>query len=69
MPLIEKIANQNGTISVWELKETANDLLKTCKLNSADNDRLESFKAEKRQKEFLATRILLQNLLFQQIRN
>ena len=63
MPLIEKIANQNGTIGVWELKETANDLLKDCKLNSTDTERLESFKAEKRQKEFLASRLLLQNLL------
>lgn len=63
MPLIEKIANQNGTIGVWELKETADDLLKSCTLNSDDTARLESFKAEKRQKEFLATRILLQNLI------
>nr|WP_321355471.1 4'-phosphopantetheinyl transferase superfamily protein [uncultured Draconibacterium sp.] len=63
MPLIEKIANKNGTIGVWELKETADDLLKDCKLNSTDSERLESFKAEKRRKEFLASRLLLQNLL------
>ncbi|WP_319499419.1 4'-phosphopantetheinyl transferase superfamily protein [uncultured Draconibacterium sp.] len=63
MPLIEKIANQNGTIGVWELKETADDLLKSCHLNSADTARLETFKAEKRRKEFLATRLLLQKLL------
>ncbi|WP_297100053.1 4'-phosphopantetheinyl transferase superfamily protein [uncultured Draconibacterium sp.] len=63
MPLIEKIANQNGTIGVWELKETADDLLKTVELNPADTERLESFKTENRQKEFLATRILLQNLI------
>jgi len=63
MPLIEKIANQNGTIGVWELKETADDLLKSCTINSDDTARLESFKAEKRRKEFLATRLLLQNLI------
>ncbi|KJF42746.1 4'-phosphopantetheinyl transferase family protein [Draconibacterium sediminis] len=63
MPLIEKIANQNGTIGVWELKETVADLLKSCTLNSDDTARLATFKAEKRQKEFLATRLLLQNLI------
>jgi len=63
MPLIEKIANQNGTIGVWELKETVADLLKSCILNSDDTARLATFKAEKRRKEFLATRILLHNLI------
>ncbi|WP_319478797.1 4'-phosphopantetheinyl transferase superfamily protein [uncultured Draconibacterium sp.] len=63
MPLIEKIANQNGTIGVWELKETSDDLLKSCHLNSVDKARLVTFKAEKRRKEFLATRLLLQKLL------
>jgi phosphopantetheinyl transferase len=63
MPLIEKIANQNGTIGVWELKETVADLLKSGTLNSDDAVRLATFKAEKRQKEFLATRLLLQKLI------
>lgn len=63
MPLIEKITIENGTIGVWELKETADDLLKICKLNLSDTARLETFKAEKRRKEFLASRLLLQTLL------
>ncbi|QIA08961.1 4'-phosphopantetheinyl transferase family protein [Draconibacterium halophilum] len=63
MPLTQKITIQNGTIGVWNLKETADDLLKICKLNPSDTGRLESFKAEKRRKEFLASRLLLQTLL------
>ncbi|WP_320113473.1 4'-phosphopantetheinyl transferase superfamily protein [Draconibacterium orientale] len=63
MPLIEKIANQNGTIGVWELKEAADDLLKKVKLTPVETARLATFKAEKRRKEFLASRLLLQQLL------
>ena len=63
MPLIKKIANQNGIIGLWELKETADDLLKTCKLNPSDTKQLKNFGAERRRKEFLASRLLLQKLL------
>ena len=63
MPLIEKITIGNSTIGVWELKETADDLLQICNLNLADTGRLETFKAEKLRKEFLGSRLLLQTLL------
>ncbi|AHW62050.1 Phosphopantetheinyl transferase [Draconibacterium orientale] len=63
MPLIEKIENQNSTIGIWELKEAADDLLKEVKLTPVETARLATFKAEKRRKEFLASRLLLQQLL------
>ena len=63
MPLIEKKENKDNTIGVWELKESAEDLLKICELNSTDSTHFATFKAEKRRKEFLASRLLLQQLL------
>lgn len=63
MPLIEKIKTKNGTIGIWELQETADELLKNCPLHPADLERLKTFRAEKRRCEFLAGRLLLQNLL------
>lgn len=63
MPLIEKITNQNGTIGVWELIETADDLEQNGNLSPADMVRLKTLRFEKRRKEFLASRLLLQNLL------
>nr|WP_319512215.1 4'-phosphopantetheinyl transferase superfamily protein [uncultured Draconibacterium sp.] len=63
MPLIEKITIPDGTIGLWELSETADDLLKVCQLNPTDTARLAGFTAEKRRKEFMASRLLLQKLL------
>ena len=63
MPLIEITSNQHGTIGMWELTEKADELLRICRLSTADQKRLEALKVEKRKKEFLATRILLQSIL------
>lgn len=63
MPLIDITSNQHGTIGIWELTEKADELLKVCKLSTADQKRLQELKVEKRKKEFLAARILLQSIL------
>lgn len=62
MPLIDQINNQYGTIGLWELKESVDDLMPACQLNTADTERLKTFNVEKRKLEFLASRLLLQNL-------
>lgn len=62
MPLIEKIKSESGTIGIWELQESADDLLKNCQLHPADSERLNAFRSEKRCREFLASRLILQNL-------
>ncbi|WP_347840444.1 4'-phosphopantetheinyl transferase superfamily protein [uncultured Draconibacterium sp.] len=63
MPLIDKIENNDGLIGIWELSETAGDLARQCKLSQNEKAQLASFKFEKRQKEFVASRLLLQHLL------
>ncbi|MDX8341043.1 4'-phosphopantetheinyl transferase superfamily protein [Draconibacterium sp. IB214405] len=62
MPLIEKIESKSGTIGIWELSESADDLLKNCQLHLADLERFNSFRAEKRRREFLASRLTLQQI-------
>lgn len=63
MPFLQKITPRFGTIAIWELNEPARELAKHCMLNQKEQQLFSTFKAEKRQKEFLSTRLLLQNVL------
>ena len=63
MPFVKKIEIQGGEIGIWEIQETVNELLKQIILSNNEKVAFEKITAEKRKKEFLITRILLQLLL------
>lgn len=63
MPFFKKIHTRPGTIGLWKLEESPEQLLEKCQLTIEERARLDSIKHEARKKEFLATRILLQKLL------
>lgn len=65
MPFLKKIATSAGLIGIWKLTEDSFKLSTKIDLFEEDRIRFESFKIEKRRKEFLATRILL-NILTEQ---
>jgi phosphopantetheinyl transferase len=64
MPLAEHIQlNENCQMALWKITEELDYLLECVDLNQADKDRLEGFGSLARKKEFVTTRILLQELL------
>ena len=58
MPLIQKIIEQNCRISIWSMSESLDELVKL-----SNNLDVSSAKTEKRKKEFLSIRLLLNQLL------
>lgn len=52
-----------GTIGIWMLEEPSVDLIKLCKLSKSDKAKFDGFVAERRKREFLASRILLHKLV------
>lgn len=63
MGLIKKITNEFGTIVIWEITETIAELQNQINLSERDAQEFSSITAERRKKEFLATRILLEGAL------
>ena len=63
MPFVKKIEIENGTIGIWEITETADSLIPTFHFSKDEEFEFQKFKGEKRQKEYLITRLLLQHLL------
>jgi len=63
MGFFHKIENENGLIGIWKLTETSADLLKTVTLSKEEASKFGKIKAERRQTEFLATRLLVKELL------
>jgi 4'-phosphopantetheinyl transferase EntD len=59
--------NGTGLLSVWKLTETEEKLLIMRKLSKEELSQLSKLKSQKRRIEFLASRILLQQLLNQNI--
>tara|TARA_B100001758_G_scaffold247507_1_gene265603 strand:+ start:2214 stop:2795 length:582 start_codon:yes stop_codon:yes gene_type:complete len=57
MGIVKKINTNNCTIAIWDLKESYSELLKLS--NTHD---LPKYKTEKRKKEFLASRLLLNEI-------
>ncbi|MCK3682928.1 4'-phosphopantetheinyl transferase superfamily protein [Maribellus sp. YY47] len=62
MPFIRTIENKDGKIGIWQLAETPEILLSRLALSEDETTQYSQLKAEKRQKEFLTTRILLSAL-------
>lgn len=63
MPFVKKIEVENGLIGIWEITESAGSLIGVFPFSEVEEIEFQKFKGEKRQKEYLATRLLLQNIL------
>jgi len=63
MPFAKKIETENGLIGIWEITESAGSLISAFRFTENEEIEFKKFSGEKRQKEYLATRLLLQNIL------
>ncbi len=63
MPFVKKINIESGILGIWEFTESASSLISGFPFSEAENTEFKQFKFEKRQKEYLATRLLLNKLL------
>jgi phosphopantetheinyl transferase len=63
MPFVKKIEVKKGILGIWEITESAESLSSTFHFSENEEVEYQKFKGEKRQVEYLATRLLLQQLL------
>lgn len=63
MPLIKTISTTDGLISVWQIAEATEELLSYFSAQELDNEEFKKFTFEKRKAEWLATRVLLKQLI------
>lgn len=64
MPVCNKIQiNKECCLYIWKITEGIDELIQLTHLSDNDSNKLEKFGSESRKKEFLATRILLQQNL------
>ncbi len=63
MPFLKKIEVENGILGIWKLTESVNTLTEAFHFTENEEKEFEKFLLKKRQTEYLATRLLLQQLL------
>ncbi len=63
MPFAEKIVTKAGVLGIWKLGEPLSLLISQFSFTPAEQAEFDKIKNEKRKKEYLATRLLLQQLL------
>ncbi len=63
MPLLKKIKLQEGVLGIRELTDPSSVLLPRYQLSAAEKTAFEKLKLEKRRKEFLAVRLIVQDLI------
>lgn len=64
MPIERIIEHDNhNKVAVWRISETVEELMQRIRLSEKDLEKVNSFRLEKRKKEWLACRILLQHLI------
>lgn len=63
MPLFKSITVPNGLIGVWQLTETSVDLVPCFSDEELANPTFQEYKYEKRKVEWLATRVLIKELI------
>ena len=63
MAFFQKIENEDGLIGIWKLTEQPSELLEMLVLSEDEQSKFKNIKAEKRQAEFLAIRLLLSKIL------
>jgi 4'-phosphopantetheinyl transferase EntD len=62
MPFVKKIVVESGILGIWEITESAGSLISAFQFSENEKNEFKKFIGEKRQKEYLATRLLLQNI-------
>ena len=67
MPFIKKIELEVGTVGIWELTETAEELNNSFVFSSTEKEEFEKIRSDKRKKEYIASRLILQELLNKKI--
>lgn len=63
MPFIKKIEVEKGIIGIWELTDTINSLISAFQFSDIEKEEFKKFSLKKRQSEYLASRLLLLQLL------
>lgn len=63
MPIVEKINTKVGLLGIWKLSESATDLISEFNFSNKEEEEFCKNKVDKRKVEYLATRLLLQDLL------
>ncbi len=63
MPLIDKKITEAGVLGIWKLTETATDLMSDFRFSEKEKEEFDKIKVERRKKEYIATRILLTEIL------
>lgn len=63
MALSEKIITEAGLLGIWEISESSDDLFSIFKFSETEKNEFSKIKAERRKTEYLAVRLLLQELL------
>ncbi len=63
MPFVKKIEVEKGVIGLWKLTESTESLISSFQFSENEEAEFKRFKGEKRQKEYLSTRLLLQQML------
>ena len=63
MPIVEKINTEVGVLGIWKLTDPVSDLISKFNFSENEKDEFCKIRIDKRKTEFLATRLLLQNLL------
>lgn len=63
MGFSKKIETESGTVGIWELSENAEQLAKKFTFAKQEKSDFDKLRIEKRKKEFLAVRLLIEKLL------
>ena len=63
MPFVKEIETEAGKLGIWELMESPEELSLNFKFSQAEEAEYFRIKGDKRKLEYLATRILLNNIL------
>jgi len=63
MPFVKKIEVENGILGIWELTESVDSLIADYNFSENEETEFKRFILKKRQSEYLATRLLLKQLL------
>lgn len=63
MPFARKIEVENGILGIWELTEPVDSLIAAFQFSENEEAEFKKFSLKKRQSEYIATRLLLEQLL------
>lgn len=67
MPFVKSIKVENGVLGIWKLSETSEELQNRFHFSTGENNEYQKFTGERRKTEYLATRLLFQEILKQKL--